>query len=78
MEDEIELREFGKDKSFATAKITKVVTKPFADLTEADKEGHETFKSDEEMYERYRNYYNTEVNGQTIVKIIWFELLERF
>jgi hypothetical protein len=47
--DEIELREFGKDTSFATAQIGKVVEKPFGELTEVDKAGHEAFDSDTEM-----------------------------
>jgi hypothetical protein len=76
--DEIELQEFGKDTSFATAKITKVITKPFAGLTDTDKEGHETFNNDEEMRATYSSYYNTKVEADTVVKIIWFELLERF
>lgn len=75
--DEIELHEFGKDTSFASAKIIKVAEKPFGELTEADKEGHETFSSDKEMYKTYSGYYNTEVNSKTIVKIVWFELQER-
>lgn len=67
---EIELREFGKDESFATAKITKVVEKPFGDLTKADKEGHEKYIYDEEMYNTFSCYYNIGVNASTKVKII--------
>lgn len=76
--DEIELREFGKDMSFARAKIIKVREKPFSDLTTADKVGHETFQNDEEMYETYSKYYQTRVGPETNVKIIWFELVEVF
>ncbi len=72
--DKLELREFGKDSSFATAIITKVIEKPFGKLTTADKEGHERFESDEQMYRTFSGYYNAEVNEETIVKIIWFEL----
>lgn len=75
--DEIELREFGKESSFAKAKIIKMVEKPFGELTISDKEGHETFKNDEEMYKTYSGYYDTQVSPSTVVKIIWFELLER-
>lgn len=75
--DEIELREFEEDISFATAKITKVIEKPFRDLVEEDKEGHETFASDEEMYKTYSSYYKTIVNPDTKVKIIWFDLKEQ-
>lgn len=32
VDDEIELREFGKENSFAKAKITKIIEKPFKNL----------------------------------------------
>lgn len=73
--DSIELREFGKDTPFAKATITKVIEKPFKELSEEDKAGHETFSSNEQMYETYKGYYNTEVGPNTMVKIIWFKLL---
>lgn len=72
--DEIELREFGKEQSFATAKIVKVIEKAFSDLSEDDKQGHEKFSSDKEMYETYAGYYNAKVGPDSVVKIIWFEL----
>lgn len=76
--DEIELREFGKESSFARARIVKVIEKAFKNLSEGDKQGHEKFSSDNEMYETYTGYYNTKVGPDSIVKIIWFELIERF
>jgi hypothetical protein len=78
VDDEIELREFSKENSFAKAKIIKVIEKAFKDLSEDDKQGHEKFSSDKQMYETYTGYYNTKVGPDSIVKIIWFELLERF
>lgn len=74
--DKIELREFGKEQSFATAIITKVIEKPLGALTEADKRGHETFKSAEDMYRTFSSYYKTEVDADTKVKIIWFKVQE--
>jgi hypothetical protein len=75
VDNEIALQEFGRDSSFATAKITKVVEKPFSELTQEDKRGHETFANDEDMYRTYSGYYDTSVGPSTIVKIIWFELI---
>ena len=72
--DEIQLREFGKESIFSNAKITRVVEKPFNELTIKDKEGNETFKNDEEMYKTFSGYYHTEVGPETNLKIIWFEL----
>ena len=74
--DNIELREYYKEESFAKAKITKVIEKPFRELSDADKEGHEKFADDNEMYETFSSYYKTPVGHETIVKIIWFKLLE--
>ena len=62
-------------KEFAKAKITSVVEKKFSEMKASDFDGHEKFSSDKEMYETYSKYYNREVNGETIVKIIKFELI---
>jgi hypothetical protein len=72
--DEIELKVFGTNDKFAEAKIIKVVEKRFGDLTDNDKEGHEQFKDDSEMYSTYSDYYHLPVDSDTLVKIIWFEL----
>lgn len=72
--DDIELREFVTKKRFAEAKIIKVVEKRFGDLRIDDKEGHEKFSSDFQMYRTYTEYYHHSVNPDTLVKIIWFEL----
>lgn len=72
--DEIELKVFGTNDKFAEAKIIKVVEKRFGDLTDNDKEGHEQFKDDSEMYSTYSDYYHLPVDFDTLVKIIWFEL----
>lgn len=60
---------------FANAKILDVVEKKFKELNEQDWAGHEKFKTMEEMYTTYSKYYNKEVNENTVVKIIKFELI---
>jgi hypothetical protein len=74
--DSIELREFGKEQSFATGHITQIVEKPFKDLTNEDKKGHEDYSDDDEMYKTYSGYYGTDVTSETVVKIVWFELAQ--
>ncbi len=59
---------------FATAKLTEVIEKPLKELTIEDKRGHETFNSDQEMYDTYHHYYGKPVNGETLIKIIRFKL----
>jgi hypothetical protein len=72
--DEIELQVFGSNEKFAEAVITNVDEKPLRELSEADKEGHETFASNEEMYKTYSRYYQRTVTPETSVKIIRFKL----
>lgn len=73
--DEVEFLEYGTKKQFARARLIKVIEKPLGKLTKQDKEGHETFLSTEELYKTYEGYYGKPVNDHTLVKIIWFELL---
>jgi hypothetical protein len=72
--DEIALQKFGHDKPFAKATIVEVVRKPFRELTDKDKTGHESYESDDEMYATYSGYYKTKVGQETEVKIISFAL----
>jgi len=46
----------------------------FGKLTKRDKEGHEEFSSDDEMYRTYSRYYKTCVKPETKLKIITFRL----
>jgi hypothetical protein len=62
-------------EKIAEAKLTAVVEKSFAELTEADWAGHEKFASDEVMYETYARMYKQPINAQTKLKIIKFELI---
>lgn len=74
--DKIELKNRdNEDKKFGEAKVlwTKMTT--FDRLKEEDKEGHESFSSQEEMLETYSNYYNMEVKPETKVKIVKFKLI---
>jgi len=67
--------DYGKDKHFASGKLTKVVEKPLRKLTEVDKAGHEKFENDDEMYKTYTTDYGCAVNKETIAKLVWFELV---
>ncbi|MES3005454.1 MAG: ASCH domain-containing protein [Patescibacteria group bacterium] len=61
-------------KEFAKVIITSVKEKAFADLNEEDKNGHERFKNEEEMYAMYRRYYGDKIFPDTNVKIVKFKL----
>ena len=59
---------------FAEAMLTSVVVKPLDELSAEDKEGHEKFSSDEEMYATYSRYYKQPVGPETLVKIVRFKI----
>ena len=73
--DTVDFLESGTEKRFATAELIKVIEKPMGELTDEDKKGHEDFKSDEEMYQTYKKYYQRKVTPKTVVKIIRFKLI---
>ena len=60
----------------ARARIDQVTEKRFKDLVDADYEGHNPYKSKEEMYKTFSGYYNVEVDDETPLKIITFTLLD--
>lgn len=73
--DEVKFIIWETYEEFAIARLTKVVEKKFDDLDENDWDGHEKFPSKRRMYETFETFYNREVDGNTIVKVIYFELM---
>src|SRR3989338_3895777 len=71
--DELSLS-YKDGKEFTKAKVTEVRETMFENLSEKDKEGHETYSSDVEMYETYSSYYHVHVKPSTPVKVIKFKL----
>lgn len=61
---------------FAKAKAIDVKETTFENLTEDDKEGHERYSNDEEMYKVFSKLYNMNVTPKTELKIIKFELIK--
>lgn len=62
-------------EEFAKAKLVKVKETALGELADEDWDGHEKFSSDEEMYKTYSKYYNRQVDKNSLIKIIKFELL---
>ncbi len=77
--DVLELKDWETKLPFGRAVITEVKEKALMDLDDADWEGHERFASDEEMYQKYREYYpDKKISPHTIVKIIHFQPIEEW
>lgn len=72
--DEVEMIEKETGRRFAVAKLTKVVVKKLGELAGEDLEGHEKFTTKKEMYQQYQGFYGRRVDGETLVKLIWFEI----
>lgn len=73
--DELKLIDWESGEKFAYAETIKIREKRLGEIEEKDFEGHEKFRSKEEMLETYRKYYGDKVDWDTIVKIIEFKLL---
>ncbi|MBU2616007.1 MAG: ASCH domain-containing protein [Nanoarchaeota archaeon] len=63
-------------EEFGKAEILNIKEKIFGNLDDEDKEGHEKFSSDKEMYETYSRYYGFQIVPETKLKIIKFKLLK--
>lgn len=73
--DIVRFLEAGSNKHFATAKITQVIEKQMGQLSDNEKDGHEKFENDKQMYETYTKYYGKKVGPKTLVKVVWFKLI---
>lgn len=62
-------REFGK------AVVVKIKETTFGKLDAKDRNGHEQFSSEKEMYETYSRYYGKDVGPETGVEVIRFKLI---
>ena len=61
---------------FAKAELTKVIEKPFKDLTDEEKIGHEKYTSKEELFKTFEKYYKKPVDENTMFKIVSFKLIK--
>lgn len=74
--DEIQFVNSETLKSFGEGIITKIIVKTLGTLEDEDWRGHETYSSEEEMYNTYRSYYGEAVSPATELKIIDFTFEE--
>lgn len=72
--DELSLRNSKQDE-FARVKVISVKETTFEKLLPEDKDTHEKFKSDEEMYQTYSRYYDIVVTPKTEIKVIRFKIM---
>jgi hypothetical protein len=73
--DTLEMLETGSERHFASSSIVSVQVLTLGELWKGKMEGHEKYKSEQEMYDTYRGYYNHPVGPDTEVKVIRFKLI---
>jgi len=76
VDDIVTLINWNTHQVFGKAKIVNVIAKKIGDISAEDFQGHEKFRNREEMLETYRKYYGKQVNNDTVVKIIEFQLIK--
>lgn len=75
--DEVSFLVFETKQEFAKARIIEVNQTTFSALSSQDREGHESFASEEEMFKQYTIYYKKPVTKETPLKIIKFKILSQ-
>lgn len=73
--DVVQLVNLETNKDFGRAQIMEKCNKKFANLTDQDREGHEKFENEDEMYKFYSDYYKIPVDEKTEVTIIKFQII---
>lgn len=73
--DEIALIRRPSMKEFGRAEVIKVKETTFGEMAPEDYEGHEKFKTKDEMYKTYSKYYNMEVTPKTKLKVITLRIM---
>jgi len=63
-------------EKFADAVIVYVKEKKLGAIDVYDCQGHETYKSKEDMLQTYRNYYGNKVTFDTPIKLVRFKTFE--
>ncbi|OGM97092.1 MAG: hypothetical protein A3B86_03085 [Candidatus Yanofskybacteria bacterium RIFCSPHIGHO2_02_FULL_38_22b] len=63
------------NKIFANTEITSINIKKLGELKDADSEGHEKYKDQDDMLKHYRGCYGDKVTLDTEVKMIKFKLI---
>lgn len=75
--DELSFVVWETGEEFARVKIISVRETALGKLTKEDWEGHETYTSEQEMYEHYSTYYKRPIDESATLKIIKFKLLKK-
>ncbi len=72
VDDRLQLIDTSTMEAFGEGLVDEVVIKRLGALNEADKAGHGTYETPEQMYETFRQYYGPGVSEKSVVKIVRF------
>jgi hypothetical protein len=74
--DELAFINQATGQEFAAAQIISIREKVLGEIKENDFKGHELFESREKMFDSYRSYYGNNVDENSLVKMIDFNILQ--
>lgn len=74
-DDELIFLDKDTREEFAKAVISSVAEKKLKDLNDLDFDGHNKYKDQDDMLNKFRGYYGDKVTLETPIKIIYFRLL---
>ena len=75
--DEVQFMDSEINEPIAVAVNIEVTEKKIWENNETDFDGHNPYPSREAMFETYRGYYGDQVNWDTSIKMITFQLKEK-
>jgi len=70
--DKVEPKNSKTWKVIGEGKVTEVLEKKLGSVTSADMQGHEHFDNQDQILDKYRDYYGARVSADDIVKIVRF------
>ncbi len=74
--DDLEFKDAKSGEVFGHAKVLTVREKKIKDIIQADyDEGHEKYSDTDALIKSFKGYYGEGINGDSIIKLIKFELL---
>ncbi len=65
------------EREFAKAKIISVKETTFENLSNEDKKGHEAFENENQMLQKYSEYYSRPIKKHDILKVVRFSLINQ-
>lgn len=74
--DDLEFINFDTGEKFANAKVLNILEKKISEIKKSDYEGHEEYLNQDEIIKHFQEYYEENIDLDTMIKIIRFKLVK--